>query len=336
MWTDTGLWADIRELPEGLAATLDAADGFAETAALLGGPDVRRIVASGNGAAYYVAMALWLAAQHAPGRGPEVVAIPSGLLARGWFTFRPGDRLLAVSSSGEFRDVIQAVASGAAPQPYAAITATAGSTIERGAKARALQRVVHQRAITHTQALAGGVVCALALWAELSRDETLAQAVRGAPRAAANAVDAAERWAGELGTLRRPPAAIAFGGGAGWAAALEAALLLKEISRVPCEGVETREGATSAMFGLAPGHIALSLPLQGDEDLAETERLCADAGAEVVRVPGGELADPRLALITTLPGACAVAAMLAEAGGHDIDRPAWTDAYESTARSAKT
>jgi glucosamine 6-phosphate synthetase-like amidotransferase/phosphosugar isomerase protein len=330
MWTETGLWADVRELPEGLAATLDASDGFSETVELLRSGGVRRVVASGNGAAYYVALALWLAAMHSPGRGPEVVAVPSGLLAGRWFAFRPGDRLLAISSSGEFRDLIEAIDS-IAPQPYAAITATAGSTVERGAGARALQQVKNQRAVTHTQALAGGLVCALWIWARLSGDDSLGRAVQTAPDTAARVIAMAEGWTHELGPSR-PPAAIAFSGGPGWAAALEAALLLKEISRVPCEGVESREGATSAMFGLAPGHLALSLPLGDDPGLAETERLCAGAGAEVVRVPGGAEADPRLALLTTLPGACAVSAVLALAGGHDVDRPAWTEAYESTAR----
>ena len=101
---------------------------------------------------------------------------------------------------------------------------------------------------------------------------------------------------------------------------------------MPCEGVESREGATSAMFALAPGHLALSLPL-GDP-VEETERLCAGAGARVVRLPGGEHADPRLAVISTLPAACAVAARLADAAGHDIDHPAWVDAYYRTARRA--
>ena len=119
MWRETGLWADVRELPASVAAVLDAADGFDETAALLSGPDVRRIVATGNGAAYYVALALWLAA----GGGPEVVAVPSGLLAGGWFRFRPGDRLLAISSSGEFRDLVEAVEAGSVQRPYAAVTA---------------------------------------------------------------------------------------------------------------------------------------------------------------------------------------------------------------------
>ena len=73
---------------------------------------MRRVVASGNGAAYYVAVALWLASLEGP-VGPDVVAVPSGLLARGGFAWRPGDVLLAVSSSGEFRDLVEAVDAGA-------------------------------------------------------------------------------------------------------------------------------------------------------------------------------------------------------------------------------
>ncbi len=86
---ETGLWRDLTELPDTLAATLEAHIGFSDVAALLGNPRVRRIVASGNGAAYYVCVALWLASLE--GReGPEVLAVPSGLLARGAFAWRRG------------------------------------------------------------------------------------------------------------------------------------------------------------------------------------------------------------------------------------------------------
>jgi fructoselysine-6-P-deglycase FrlB-like protein len=332
MRRDTGLWADVRELPESAAATLDAADGFDETAALLSGPDVRRIVASGNGAAYYVAQALWLAAAGGAGDGPEVVAVPSGLIAGGWFRFRPGDRLLAVSSSGEFRDLVEALERRAVPEPYAAVTATAGSTIERGAAARTLQRVLHQRAVTHTQALAGGLACALAVWARVSGDGELAAALSGLPEMLAAAVAEAEAWAEELGDSPQPRAAVAFSAGPGWAAALEAALLLKEVAGVPAEGVDAREGATSAMYALGPAHLAVSLPV-GDPAEAEAERVCAETGARVLRCPGGEPADARLALATTLPAATALAAVLAERAGLDVDRPAWVDAYYRTART---
>ena len=333
MWRETGLWADVRELPDSVASTLDAAEGFDETAALLSGADARRIVASGNGAAYYVALALWLAACAGRDGGPEVVAVPSGLLAGGWFRFRPGDRLLAISSSGEFRDLVDAVEAGTVPQPYAAVTATAGSTIERGAGARGLQRVTNQRAVTHTQALAGGLASALAIWARISNDPTLARAIGDLPGALARAVATAEAWAEALDPAPAPAAAIAFSAGPGWAAALEAALLLKEVAGVPAEGVDAREGATSAMYALGTSHLALSLPV-GDPSEPEAERACAETGARVVRCPGGGEADPRLAVATTLPAACAVAATFADAAGLDIDRPAWVDAYYRTARRA--
>jgi hypothetical protein len=41
-----------------------------------------------------------------------------------------------------------------------------------------------------------------------------------------------------------------------WAAALEAALLLNEVAGIAAEGVENREGATSAMMALQAGHLA--------------------------------------------------------------------------------
>jgi glucosamine--fructose-6-phosphate aminotransferase (isomerizing) len=332
-WRDTGLWTDVREMADSVAATLDAADGLDETAALLSAPGVSRIVASGNGAAFYVAHALWLAA--AAGDGPEVVAVPSGLLAGGWFRFRPGDRLLAVSSSGEFRDLVEAVGAGAVPQPYAAVTATAGSTIERAAGARALQRVLGQRAVTHTQALAGGLACALGVWVRLTGDAELGDALAALPETLSAAVAEAEEWAAGLAGLRAPAAAVAFSGGPGWAAALEAALLLKEVAGVPAEGVDAREGATSAMYALGGGHLAVSLPV-GDPAEAEAERVCAETGARLVRCPGGERSDPRLALATTLPSATALSAVLAEQAGLDADRPAWVEAYYRTARRPST
>ncbi len=105
-------------------------------------------------------------------QGPEVVAVPSGLLARGAFAWRPGDVLLVVSSSGEFRDLVEAVDAGA-PTPFAAVTASAGSTLGARAGARALVSVANQRAVTHTQAFCGAVVAALSVWARVTSDPGL-------------------------------------------------------------------------------------------------------------------------------------------------------------------
>jgi fructoselysine-6-P-deglycase FrlB-like protein len=327
MRPETGLWQDVSELPESLAAR----EGVEDVSALLGARGVRRIVATGNGAAYYVAVALWLASLEGCG-GPEVVAVPSGLVARGAFGWRPGDALLAVSSSGEFRDLVEAV-DGGAPLPYAAITATPGSTLGGRAGARALVAVSHQRAVTHTQAFCGAVAAALAIWAELTRDAGLRDAVAAAPAAAAVAVEAARRWVEDVHGLDAP-VAVAFGSGPAWAAALEAALLLKEVAGIPAEGVETREGATSAMMALQPGHLALSLPTGDDPLLAEAEAICRDRGATVARAPLVEGADRRLAAITCFPAAVALAERIGVERGLDVDRPAWTDDYYRVARTS--
>jgi fructoselysine-6-P-deglycase FrlB-like protein len=331
-YVDTGLWADVRELPSALRDTLTAADGVAEAADLLRGAG--RIVATGNGAAYYVAHALWLVSLEGERSGPPVVAVPCGIAVRDSFLWQPGDAVLAVSSSGEFRDVVEIAERGG--RPCVAITAAADSSLAAAATASVVQRVWSQRAVTHTQALVGGYACGLALWAALSGDSSLSAALAGAPDAATRAVAETEAWAAaELASLgASPSAAVVAGGGPAWAAALELALMLKEIARIPAEGVETREGATSAMFGLDRGHLMVSLDAEGDSLGDEALRLCAATGATTLRLPGVAGADPRLAPVTTLPAAAALSATLALAAGHDVDHPAWTDAYYETARRA--
>jgi len=333
-YLDTGLWADVRELPGALGETLEAAEGVAEAAELLRSGTVERIVATGNGAAYYVAHALWLASLESAAARPPIVAVPCGIAVRDRFRWQPSDAVLAVSSSGEFRDVVEIARAAAGRRPCVAITASAGSSLAAAASATVLQRVASQRAVTHTQALAGAYASGLALWAAISGDVDLAAVLATAPDEAARAVAEAERWAAETDVSSPPAAAVVVGGGTAWAAALELALMLKEITRIPAEGVETREGATSAMFGLAPGHLMVSLDAAGDPLGDEAVRLCAAAGATTLRLPGARGVDGRLTPITTLPAAAALAAELALAAGHDVDHPAWTDAYYETARSA--
>jgi glucosamine 6-phosphate synthetase-like amidotransferase/phosphosugar isomerase protein len=127
--------------------------------------------------------------------------------------------------------------------------------------------------------------------------------------------------------------AVAFGSGPAWAAALEAALLLKEVSGMPAEGVETREGATSAMMALHPGDLALSLPTRADDALlAEAEEACAGRGARVLRAPVPTTEDRRLAAVSTFPAVAVLSASIGLTRGLDVDRPAWTDAYYRVAR----
>ena len=107
-FTSTRVWREARGIPRALERTLAEARGFDDVATLVAAEDVRRVVATGNGAALYVAHALWLASLEGQS-GFETVVVPAGLLASGRFAWREGDRLVVVSSSGELRDAVEAL-----------------------------------------------------------------------------------------------------------------------------------------------------------------------------------------------------------------------------------
>jgi fructoselysine-6-P-deglycase FrlB-like protein len=325
------VWREARRIPRALERTLAEARGFDDVAAFVAADDVRRVIATGNGAALYAAYTLWLASLEGEGRF-ELLAVPAGVLASGRFAWREGDRLLVVSSSGELRDAVEALEAGA-PRPYAAVTANERSTIGSGAGATALIHVEEQRAETHTQAYCGNLAAVSAVWARVTGDDDLSESLLSAPGVLARLIDEAEAWAaGAADEPGAPSAAVAFGSGPAWAAALEAALLLKEVAGVPAEGLETREGATTGMYALGPGQLVLSLPTGEDGVLAEAEETCRRTGATVLRVPGGDALDPRLAGLSTFPAALGLAIELGLQAGLDVDRPGWVDLYYKAAR----
>lgn len=328
--TDSGLWADLVLTPGTLTATTSRAEGFDDVAALLTAPDVRRVIVTGNGAQWHVALALWLAWLQVPQPPVEVLAVPGGLVARGAFPWRDGDRLLALSSSGEFRDVIEAIDAGA-PRPIAAITANAGSTIGRAAEARALVVVDTLRARTHTQGYAGSLVAGLAVLARMSGDRALAHAVEDAGGRLDPLVKAAAALPPHPGP--RPHAGVCVGTGPAWPAALHTALCLREVSILPVDGYETREGATTGRFATVPGDIAVTVPgPHPDPLLREAAEVLAEGGAQVVALAGDPGADPRLAPVMALPHAVALSVDLALLAKLDPDAPAWAGAYDRTSR----
>lgn len=326
--TTARVWIDAEGIPEALQHTLDDTRGSAEVAALL--RRGRRIIATGNGAAYYAALAMDLAAHETAG-APEIKAVPAGVLSSGRFVWRDGDVLLAISSSGQQRDIIEAIARGA-PRPYAAVTSSTDAPIGAGAGACAVVHVSRQQVETHTQAYIGNVALVLALLAELANDDGLTHSVMHAPGASGSALDAAIPWAGELDTGWVPRTVVSFGTGTAWAGALEAALLLKELAGIPSEGLETREGATSGMYALSHDDAVLSLPTPGDRHVREAEDVCARTGARVLRAPDGEIHAARLAPVTTFPVALALAITLGQRRGRDVDAPTWAQAYRATTR----
>lgn len=330
---DTGLWHDLMLTPGTITATTQAADGFDDVAALLTAPGVRRVVVTGNGAQWHVALALWLAWLEVPDPPVELLAVPGGLVARGEFPWRQGDRLLALSSSGEFRDVIEAI-QGGAPKPIAAITANAASTIGRAAEARALVTVETLRARTHTQGYAGAIAAGMAVLARMSGDDMLGKAVDAVGDRLALPVEVAGSLPATAG--ERPHAGVCLGTGPAWPAALHTALCLREVSILPVDGYETREGATTGRFSTVPGDLAVMVGgVHPDPLLDEATAIMAEGGAEVLTIHGDPATDPRLAPVMALPGAIGLAIDLAALAGLDPDAPAWAGAYDRTSRGPR-
>jgi fructoselysine-6-P-deglycase FrlB-like protein len=331
----TGLWRDIGELPELLQATLDQEQGFSEVASLLRHRDVERIVITGNGASYYVALALWLTAIGGFADAPPVMAVPAGLLLSGAFQRRPGDALLVVSSSGELRDIVEITRSDNCPRPLAAITGTPSSTIARAADACAVVLNAVQRAATHTHAFCGAVLAALDIWSRVAADSELRNVVRGASDACTRAIQGVDRWMDQAREVTDHGSCVVFGTGVAWAAALEGALMLKEIAQIPAEGAETREAATSVMTASTAGTLVLALPAghHGDPLAYEAARVLAARGSEVLVVPGSEGQDPRLSPITSFPSFTALAIERGLRKGLKVDNPDWLEIYNATARA---
>jgi fructoselysine-6-P-deglycase FrlB-like protein len=330
----TGVWQDTADVPEAVASTLDRRDGFADVAEVLASARVKRIVATGNGASFYVAHALWLAALQAPAPR-DVVAIPAGLLADGSFAWRESDALLAVSSSGELRDLTELLGDGLDDRPVVAITARRGATIPASAHAAAVITVPQHRAVTHTGDFCAATAAILAIWAEISGDSALADAVRGLAEATSVAAEACALWADDvLPGIDVPATTVCFGSGAAWTAGLEAALMVKEIAGIAGEGLETREAATSALTATARGHLYLALPTRVDPLIDEACALAERRGAQAISAPGGALTDSRLSPVTTFPAAIALSVELGLRGGLDVDSPDWYPLYLETARSS--
>jgi fructoselysine-6-P-deglycase FrlB-like protein len=330
----SALWSDASELPESLSESLQRADGHAELASALADPTVSRVVVSGNGASWYVANAMWLAALGSD-IDVEVLTVPAGMLAGGGFRWRDGDFLLALSSSGSLRDLLEVLDDPRLPRPFGVITADANSPLGRSADVRALVAVKQQRAVTHSQAYLGTLLVGLDLIGRVARDSGLRDAVAAVPELISGQLDRAPGWAAQTlaacSTLP-PRAAVAFGTGAAWPAAQEAALLLKEVASIPTEGVETREGATTGMYALDERHLVISLALAHDRLADEAAAVCAGRGAQVLTSPWPVDGDSQVAAAAHFLHPLALAISLALAQGLDPDQPSWYAAYESTAR----
>jgi len=332
--TETLLWRDTLGVPEALARTVASVDGERGSGSaleVLSRRSLRRLLVTGNGAAYYAGLALWAAALRTPVTNVEVVPIPAGLFAGCQVHTGPGDVLLVVSSSGELRDLIEALPELRVDATLV-LTANPGSTLGRAADAVVTTRILGQNAVTHTQAFAANVVALLTIWARLTGDADLVAAVASAPEWATASIASARTVATEHGDRAATwRGGIAIGAAGAIPAALETALLLREVAAIPTEGLEAREGATTGMYALGAGQGVVGLGA-ASRLTAEALEVCRRTGADVLTLPWPANCPAGLEPIVALAPSVALAGAAGLARGLDVDSPPWAAAYLATAR----
>ncbi len=340
---------EIREGPEAIRATVDSArDQAREIAGRWRARGVRRIHVIGNGTSFHSSLAsAALYRRHATPDDPAVIALTAAEMLRYPPQLGPGDAVIGISSSGEFRDVVAVAEALRGRAPLAGIVHVPGSTLTRVASEVVFSAGGPSTVPVMTKTFSATLVATELLLMEMlggERADQVAQAILEAAghseQAIADAEELVEPLADRLATVEH---LFVTGGGLGWPAAQEAALKLKEMALVHAEGSEAWEmtsgaatmlGPTAAVIALAPGgparpaladllrHAAAwgSTTIEvGPERLVET--------SELLPIPVAAIEDQ--APLHSVPPVALLAFGLARRRGANPDHPAWIERYHS-------
>jgi len=340
---------EIRQGPEAIRATVAAAREPARAVARAWRvAGVRRVHVIGNGTSFHSAVASAQLYRHlARPDEPVVVPLTAAELLRYPNALGPGDAIVGISSSGEFKDVV-AVAEGVRGRvPMAGIVHVPGSTLTGVVSDLVLSAGGPSTVPVMTKTFSSTLVATELLLVELLGGERADRAVAGI-LAAADAADAAIAAAEPLveplaASLRDAGHLFVTGGGLGHPAALEAALKLKEMALVHAEGAEVWEMESGAATMLGPDAVVIALAPHGPARPAIAGLLTHAAawGARVVEVgperlvEGSDLlplppgAEEEHAPLSAVPPVALLAFALARARGADPDRPGWIERYHA-------
>lgn len=333
MLNETTVWAEARRMPAAITGTLAAIERIGPALDLLTNGQFRRVVVTGNGASLHAALVLWQIAHGGPAK-MQVDWVHAGHLADHTVPLAADDLLIAVSTSGELRDVIT-VLRRPNPPTTVAVTAHPQSSIGTHAQLVLPLTVYRQHAITHTQAYASATTACIFVGAWLREDLQPDQLLQDAAAEMETALDRAESWvetaAAQANTTSRT--ALSLGSGWRWPGALQAGLMLKEIAGIPTESGEAREIVTSSRCACAPEDLVLASD-NGDADTDEIVHSLETTGASIVRLPQVQH-HAELSSLTQFPAPLALAIRLAQMRGINPDQPSWYAEYLNLAR-AKT
>ncbi len=346
---------EIAAEPAAIRATLERAlPGARAAAEALRAAGVRRVHVIGNGTSWHSSLAAaTLYRRAARADDPAVIALPAGEFRHYLPALGPGDAVVGISASGEFRDVLAVVDALRGRVPTVGVVHVAGSTLDRAA-----DHVVHSAGgestvPVMTMTFAATLAATHLLFGELlggERAVALRADLAAAADHAATAIEAAQPLVGPLAeAIADVEHVFVIGSGNATAAALEAALKLKEMALVHAEGTESWEAGSGAATLIGPGMVVVALAPAGPgrDATLDVARHAAGWGARIVEVgpgtgrgggpaiagadhlplPAGATED--LAALTAVPPVALLAFVLARRRGLDPDRPGWVARYHS-------
>jgi glutamine---fructose-6-phosphate transaminase (isomerizing) len=340
---------EIRAEPDAIRSTIAASrDHAADVAHALIRGGVRRVYVIGNGTSYHTSLAVALVhRRHAHADDPVVLAVTAGEFRHYQPVLGPGDVVVGISASGEFRDVLAVIESLRGRVPTVAIVHNPGSSLTGLADHVVMSAGGPSSVPVMTKTFASTLTAATLLVAGLlpeDRADAITDALATAADAAESAISMAEPAVGPLAVdLATAEHIFVVGSGGAYVAALEGALKLKETALVHAEGSESWETASGAATLIGPTStvIALAPPGPGRDAVLDIERHCLEWGARVIELAGeptivgadhlaiASTASEDLASLDTLPPLVLLAEALARTRGIEPDEPGWTERYRS-------
>ncbi len=345
--------AEIFEEAAAIRATVVVARPEARAAAdALRRAGTRRIHLIGNGTSFHSSVAAaTLYRRAARADDPIAIALTAGEFRTYLPALGPGDAVVGISASGEFRDVLAVVDALRGRVPTIGIVHVAGSTLDRTADHRVHSAGGASTVPVMTKTFVATLAATHLLLGEVLGGER-ADAVAADVTAAADDVSAAvDAAAPRVEALARSIVEVehvfVVGSGNAAAAAFEAALKLKEMALVHAEGTESWEMGSGAATLIRPGMLVVALAPTGPGRAATLDvvRHAAGWGARIIEVgpgtgPGGgpaidgadhlplpATAREDLAPLTAVAPVALLAFALARLRGHDPDHPAWIERY---------
>jgi len=323
---------EAREAPARVAALLVAdGDRFEALAARLGAapPPFALTIARGSSdhAASYAATLLALQA------GIVTASLPPSTITRYHAQLRlEGALALAISQSGAGPDLVMTLeAAAAAGALSVAIVNDVAAPLARAAAFVLDQGAGPERSVAATKSFIASLVVAARLIAMWRRDPDLLSALERLPERldAALALD----WSAGVGVLAPAASLYVVGRGLGLGIAAESALKLKETSALHAEALSAAELRHGPRAVIEPGFPLLLYALDDAasadtaalaESLIAAGQTCLIASARGtggIRLPLPPPLHPLLDPIVAIQAFYPFAAALAEARGHDPDRP---------------